>query len=196
MSDREATVRRTTSETDVELTLKLDGVGEGTIATGVGFLDHLLTQFAVHGLFRLDVRAAGDRHIDDHHTVEDVGLALGEAISSAVGDRAGIGRYGAATIPMDESLALVAVDLSGRSGCWVDAPLTGTIGAFDAELIEEYFVGVSRGGRMTVHARILAGTNRHHMAEALFKAFGRAMDRATTLDPRRAGVSSSKGFLG
>jgi len=196
MSNRAATIRRTTNETDIELTVKLDGNGDGTIATGVGFLDHLLAQFAVHGLFCLDVHAAGDRYVDDHHTVEDVGLALGEALSAAVGERAGIGRYGTATIPMDESLALVAIDLSGRSGSWVDAPLSGTIGAFDAELIEEFFVAVSRGGRMTVHARILAGRNRHHMAEALFKSFGRAMDRATALDPRRAGVPSSKGCLG
>jgi imidazoleglycerol-phosphate dehydratase len=196
MSAREATIRRTTTETDIEATLRLDGNGSGTIATGVGFLDHLLTQFTVHGLFELRVCAKGDRQVDDHHTVEDVGLTLGEAIATAIDNRAGIARYGSATIPMDESLALVAIDLSGRSGCWVTAPFTGTIGAFDAELIEEFLIGVSRGGRLTLHARIFAGTNRHHMAEALFKALGRAMAQATALDPRRAGVPSSKGSLG
>jgi len=196
MSDRQTTIVRRTTETEIELSLTLDGTGIGSIDTGVGFLDHMLSQFAVHGLFDLSVRAVGDRQVDDHHTVEDVGLALGEAVAAAVGDGTGIGRYGAATIPMDESLALVVVDLSGRSGCWIDAPLSGTIGGFDAELIEEFLIGVSRGGRLTLHARILAGTNRHHMAEALFKALGRSMDRATMLDPRRVGVPSSKGSLG
>ena len=197
MSNREATIRRTTNETDFEVVLKLDGDGdgEGTIATGVGLLDHLLTQFAVHGLFCLEVRATGDREVDDHHTVEDVGRALGEAISASIGERSRIGRYGTATIPMDEALALVAVDLSGRSGCWVDAPISGAIGTLDAELVEEFFVAFARGGRLTLHARILAGTNRHHMAEALFKAFGRALDEAIAIDPRRSDVPSSKGTL-
>jgi len=195
MSNREATIRKTTSETDVRLLLKLDGTGNGTIETGIGFLDHMLRQVVVQGLFDLDLRADGDRQVDDHHTVEDVGLALGEAVSDAIGERRGIRRYGTFVAPMDESLALVSIDLSGRSGCWVDAALTGPIGTFDADLVEEFLVGVARGARLTLHARILAGRNRHHMAEALFKALGRALDEATTLDPRRTGVPSSKGSL-
>ena len=195
MSDREATIRRTTSETDVSLSLKLDGVGRCSVETGIGFLDHMLTQVAVQGLFDLDILAKGDRQVDDHHTVEDVGIVFGEAVSEAIGSRDGIRRYGSFVAPMDESLALVSADISGRCGCWVDAPLTGVIGEFDADLVEEFFVGFSRGGRLTLHARILAGTSKHHMAEALFKAFGRALDEATAIDPRRAGMPSSKGTL-
>jgi len=195
MSDREAAISRRTTETDISLGLRLDGTGQPSVRTGIGFLDHMLTLFAVQGLFDLDLRVEGDREVDDHHTVEDVGIALGEAVSEALGERRGIRRYGTFTVPMDESLALVALDLSGRSGCWVEAPLTGKIGTFDAELIEEFFVGFSRGGRLTLHARILAGKNQHHMAEALFKAFGRALDEATAIDPRRDGVPSSKGSL-
>jgi imidazoleglycerol-phosphate dehydratase len=195
MSDREATISRRTNETDISLGLRLDGAGQLSVRTGIGFLDHMLTLFAVQGLFDLDLRVEGDREVDEHHTVEDVGIALGDAVSEALGARSGIRRYGTFTVPMDESLALVALDLSGRSGCWVEAPLTGKIGTFDAELIEEFFVGFSRGGRLTLHARILAGTNRHHMAEALFKAFGRALAEAIAIDPRRDGVPSSKGSL-
>lgn len=195
MNDREATVKRETSETNVNVDLKLDGTGAYSIQTGIGFLDHMLTQVAVQGVFDLSIRAVGDRHVDDHHTVEDVGLSLGQALSEATGDRAGIRRYGESIVPMDESLALVVVDLSGRSGCWVEAPLKGLIGTFDAELVEEFFVGFSRGGRLTLHAKILSGVNRHHMAEALFKAFGRALDEATCVDVRRSSIASSKGTL-
>jgi len=195
MSRREATIRRETSETDVSVGLKLDGTGASTIETGIGFFDHMLIQVAVHGLLDLNVRAIGDRHVDNHHTVEDVGLILGEALCCATGERTCIRRYGSSIVPMDESLALVAIDLSGRSGCWIEAPSADKIGSFDAELIEEFFVGFSRGGRLTLHARILRGGNRHHMAEALFKAFGRALDDATAIDRRRDGVPSSKGSL-
>ena len=195
MSNRQATVRRKTTETDVNVDLMLDGDGTHSIETGMGFFDHMLSQFAVQGLFSLNVRAEGDRHIDDHHTVEDVGFVLGGALCDATGERTGIRRYGTAIVPMDESLALVALDLSGRSGCWVETPVTGRVGTFDAELIEEFFAAFARGGRLTVHARILAGSNRHHMAEALFKAFGRALDEATAIDSRRVGVPSSKGAL-
>lgn len=195
MNDREAAISRKTNETDTSLSLRLDGTGRASVRTGIGFLDHMLTLFAVQGLFDLDLRVEGDREVDDHHTVEDVGIALGEAVSEALGERRGILRYGTLTVPMDESLALISLDLSGRSGCWVEAPLAGKIGTFDAELIEEFFVGFSRGGRLTLHARILAGKNRHHMAEALFKAFGRALDEATAIDPRRDDVPSSKGSL-
>lgn len=195
MNDRDAAVRRETSETDVSVDLMLDGTGTHSIETGIGFLDHMLAQVAVQGLFDLNVRSVGDRHVDDHHTVEDVGLAFGQAVHDATGARTGIRRYGTSIVPMDESLALISIDLSGRSGCWVEAPLTGRIGMFDAELVEEFFVGFARGGRLTLHARILAGMNRHHMAEALFKAFGRALDEATGLDARRDSVASSKGTL-
>jgi len=155
----------------------------------------MLTLFAVHGLFNLEVQVKGDRHVDDHHTVEDVGIVLGEAIGKALGERRGIRRYGTAILPMDETLGLISLDLSGRSTCQFDAPLTGKIGPFDAELIEEFFIAVSRGGDLTLHAKILAGGNQHHMAEALFKAFGRALDEATRIDPRIEGVPSSKGKL-
>lgn len=195
MNDREAKLSRKTNETEVRVRLNLDGRGESRITTGIGFLDHMLALFAVHGLFDLEVQANGDHHVDDHHTVEDVGIVLGEAIGKALGERVGIRRYAASIIPMDESLAMVALDLSGRSACQFDAPLAGKIGAFDAELIEEFFVAVSRGGDLTLHAKILVGGNRHHMAEALFKAFGRALDEATRIDPRVGGVPSSKGKL-
>jgi imidazoleglycerol-phosphate dehydratase len=195
MKDREATLSRKTNETEVRVRLNLDGKGESRVTTGIGFLDHMLTSFAVHGLFNLEVQAKGDRHVDDHHTVEDVGIVLGEAIGKALGERHGIRRYGTAILPMDETLGLVSLDLSGRSACQFDAPVAGKIGAFDAELIEEFFVAVSRGGDLTLHAKILAGRNQHHAAEALFKAFGRALDEATLIDPRIEGVPSSKGKL-
>lgn len=195
MSDREAQLSRETNETEIRVRLNLDGKGESKITTGIGFLDHMLTSFAVHGLFDFEVEATGNRNVDDHHTVEDVGIVLGQAIGKALGERLGIRRYAASIIPMDESLAMVALDLSGRSACRFDAPLAGKIGAFDAELIEEFFVAVSRGGALTLHAKILAGGNQHHMAEALFKAFGRALDEATRIDPRVGGVPSSKGKL-
>jgi len=195
MSDRETEMRRSTSETDVRVRLKLDGRGSHRIETGIGFLDHMLTLFAVQGLFDLDARVEGDRQIDDHHTVEDIGIVLGEAVSEAIGEGKGIRRYGTSIVPMDETLGLVALDLSGRPTCCFQAPLTGKIGTFDAELIEEFFTGFSRGGALTLHARILTGKNQHHMSEALFKGFGRALDEATGIDPRRDSVPSSKGTL-
>ena len=195
MNDREAKLSRKTNETEVRVRLNLDGKGESAINTGVGFLDHMLTLFAVHGLFNLEVQAKGDRHVDDHHTVEDVGIVLGEAIGKALGERIGIKRYGTSILPMDETLGLVSLDLSGRSACQFDAPLTGKIGTFDAELIEDFFVAVSRGAAVTLHAKIFYGRNQHHAAEALFKAFGRALDEATQIDPRIEGVPSSKGKL-
>jgi len=195
MNDREAKLSRKTIETEVGVRLTLDGKGEYKVNTGVGFLDHMLALFAVHGLFNLEVQAKGDRHVDDHHTVEDVGIVLGEAIGKALGERRGIRRYATSILPMDETLGLVSLDLSGRSTCQFDAPLTGKIGTFDAELIEDFFVAVSRGAAVTLHAKIFAGRNRHHAAEALFKAFGRALDEATQIDPRIEGVPSSKGKL-
>ena len=195
MNDREARLSRKTSETEVRVRLGLDGRGESRITTGIGFFDHMLTSFAVHGLFDLEVEAKGDRNVDDHHTVEDVGIVLGQAIGEALGERRGIKRYATTILPMDETLGMVSLDLSGRSACQFDAPLTGKIGAFDAELIEEFFVAISRGGDLTLHAKILAGGNQHHAAEALFKAFGHALDEATQIDQRMEGVPSSKGKL-
>jgi len=195
MTDREADLSRKTTETDVRIRLALDGKGECTVNTRIGFFDHMLTLFAVHGLFDLEVQAEGDRHVDDHHTVEDVGIVLGEAIGKALGEKRGIRRYGTSILPMDETLAMVCLDLSGRSVCQFDAPLSGKIGTFDAELIEECFIAISHGGAFTLHAKIFYGRNRHHVAEALFKAFGRALDEATRIDPRIDGVPSSKGRL-
>lgn len=195
MNVREAKLSRKTSETEVRVRLALDGKGESAINTGVGFLDHMLALFALHGLFNLEVQAKGDRHVDDHHTVEDVGIVLGEAIGKALGERRGIRRYGMSLLPMDETLGLVCLDLAGRSVCQFEAPLAGKIGTFDAELIEEFLIATSRGGAFTLHAKVLYGRNQHHMAEALFKAFGRALDEAVQLDPRMEGVPSSKGRL-
>jgi imidazoleglycerol-phosphate dehydratase len=195
MNARKAEVSRKTSETEVRVRLSLDGKGESVINTRIGFLDHMLASFAVHGRFNLEVQAKGDLHVDNHHTVEDVGIVLGKAIGKALEERHGIRRYGTSILPMDETLGMVSLDLSDRSLCQFDTPLTGKIGTFDAELIEEFFIAISRGGAFTLHAKILAGRNQHHMAEALFKAFGRALDAATQIDPKIEGAPSSKGTL-
>jgi imidazoleglycerol-phosphate dehydratase len=193
---RAATVHRKTSETDVKLTLDLDG-GDRSIATGVGFFDHMLDLLAKHGGLGLSVEAKGDLHVDAHHTVEDVGLALGEAIAHAVGDKRGLERYGHMTLPMDETLATVALDLSGRPAfVWrvnIPSPL---IGSFPSELVEEFFKSVAMAGRMNLHVHVPYGSNAHHVAEAIFKAFARALRMAVAIDPRRAGeVPSTKGTL-
>lgn len=195
MSDRKSEVIRKTEETDVRVRLSLDGRGTYKVATGIGFFDHLLSLFAKHGLFDLELEARGDLEVDGHHTVEDVGIVLGETIKEALGDKEGIKRFGTSIIPMDESLGMVSLDLSGRTACLFDAPLKGKIGTFDAELIEEFFIAVSRGGSLTLHARLFYGRNAHHMAEALFKAFGKALDEATQIDKRIEGVLSTKGRL-
>jgi len=195
MTNRTATIRRTTSETDIEITLNLDGAGKSTIDTGVGFFDHMLAAFARHGQFDLQIHANGDLDVDSHHTVEDVGWVLGQAVCEALGDRGGIARYGSSLLPMDEALAMVVLDLSGRSLCAFDAPLDGRIGSFDAELVREFFLAFSRSGALTLHARMLSGSNRHHMAEALFKGLGRTLDEASTRDPRINGAASTKGVL-
>ncbi len=193
---RSATINRTTSETDISLTLEIDGSGQADVQTGVGFLDHMLTLFARHGLFDLHVRATGDLHVDMHHTVEDVGICLGMALAEAVGDKRGIVRYGSATVPMDESLVLVALDLSGRPFLACDLALVGrSIGPFDGELIPEFYRAVSSSARMNLHLRQLAGENAHHISEAAFKGFGRALDAATRVDERVTGVPSTKGVL-
>jgi imidazoleglycerol-phosphate dehydratase len=194
---RTATVRRKTNETDIEVSVNVDGRGEHAVETGVGFLDHLLTHIAVHGLFDLKVRAVGDLHIDPHHTIEDTALALGQALNEALGDKRGIVRMGSAYVPMDEALAFVAVDLSGRPYAVVDAAWQGpSIGQFPTSLVGHFIESLAVTVRANVHARVLYGRDDHHQAEALFKALGRALDAATALDPRRGtAVPSTKGSL-
>lgn len=194
---RRATIQRKTSETDIRMTLDLDGSGEHRIETGIPFLNHMLAQVARHGRFDLTVQATGDLPVDLHHTVEDVGIVLGDAVSQALGEKAGIIRYGAARVPMDEALASVVIDLSGRPFCVFQAPqLTGRIGEFDADLVREFFQGLTNHLRANVHVHVEYGQNLHHMAEAAFKAAGRALDLATRLDPRLQGsVPSTKGSL-
>ena len=194
---RTAKIHRKTLETDVQITLALDGTGQYEVATGLGFLDHMLAHIAVHGLFDLTVRATGDLHVDAHHTVEDVALALGQAFDQALGDRVGIVRIGAATVPMDESLASVAVDLSGRPYTVTEMSWSGpTTGGLPVTLIPHIFESFAVGARANVHARVLYGRDDHHKAEALFKALGRALDAATHLDARRGeAVPSTKGAL-
>jgi len=193
---RVAEMRRTTSETEITLRLNLDGDGASEIATGVGFFDHMLTHVARHGLLHLTVQAKGDLHIDDHHTVEDVGIVLGQALREAVGNKQGMVRYGSSLLPMDESLVLCALDFSGRGGLYFDMTFPDPrIGTFPSELVEEFFRAVAVNAGMTLHLKQLAGRNAHHIAEAGFKAFGRALDMATQLDPRITGIPSTKGVL-
>jgi imidazoleglycerol-phosphate dehydratase len=196
MNARRATIERRTGETDISLILDLDGTGAAEIATGVGFFDHMLALFARHGLFDLHVRAAGDLHVDAHHTVEDVGICLGQALAAAVGDKSGIRRYGQRLLPMDESLVVAAVDLGGRAFFAWDVPLpTVALGAFATELAEEFWRAVATEARMNLHVRSLAGCNAHHLIEATFKAVARALREAVERDPRQAGVPSTKGVL-
>ena len=194
---RHATIRRKTSETDIQMTLDLDGIGEHRVETGIPFLNHMLAQLARHGRLDLDVEAAGDLPVDLHHTVEDVGIVLGDAVSQALGEKAGILRYGAARVPMDESLASAVIDLSGRPFLVFQAPqLTGRVGDFEADLLREFFQGLTNHLQATVHIHVEYGQNLHHMAEAIFKAAGRALDQAMTVDRRLEGVvPSTKGRL-
>ncbi|MGC9395106.1 MAG: imidazoleglycerol-phosphate dehydratase HisB [Anaerolineae bacterium] len=194
---RTSRIKRKTSETDIEVTLALDGSGQHDIATGLGFLDHMLAHIAAHGLFDLTVRAEGDLHIDAHHTVEDVALVLGSAFDQALGDRKGITRMAHAYVPMDETLAFVAVDLSGRPYAVVDVAWTASeVGTISVTLWEHFFESFAVTARANVHARVLYGRDDHHKAEALFKALARALDIATQRDPRRAGrVPSTKGMI-
>ena len=193
---RTAAIRRETNETRITLEIALDGDGSSELRTGVGFLDHMLSHVARHGLFTVKVAAEGDHHIDDHHTVEDVGIVLGQALREALGDKAGIARYGDATVPMDEALVLCALDFSGRGQAYVDLPFgDARIGTFATELVEEFFHAVARSAGMTLHLRRLAGTNAHHVAEGAYKAFGRALRAAVARDPRVSGIPSTKGVL-
>jgi len=196
VSQRAADIHRSTKETDVQLSLRLDGQGEGERQTGVGFLDHMLDLLARHGRLDLAVRVTGDLETGSHHTVEDTGIVLGQAIDQALGDRAGIFRYGHAVVPMDEALASCAIDISGRPFMAFTAELpAGTTGGFDHELAEEFFRAVSNHAKMTIHLSLDAGTNAHHMIEAGFKAFARALRAAVAIDPTEAGVPSTKGLL-
>ncbi len=194
---RKATIQRQTRETTVSLMLDLDGNGTHTIATGLGFLDHMLAHIAVHGMFDLTVQAQGDLSVDPHHTVEDVALVLGTAFDQALGDRAGIVRIGSVSVPMDDALASVAVDLSGRPYAVVEVVWTGnTVGGIPVTLIPHFIESFAATARANVHARVLYGRDDHHKAEALFKALGRALDAATQIDPRRSGtIPSTKGTL-
>lgn len=191
-----ATVPRKTGETDITIAIDLDGSGKVDVETGVGFFDHILCAFGRHGLFDLTVRAAGDTQVDDHHTVEDVGIVLGQAVREALGDKAGITRFADVAIAMDESLVQAAIDVSGRGQAYVDLPVpTQKVGTFDTELAEEFFIAFARDAGLTLHVRELAGSNSHHIIEAAFKAFGRALRFACELDPRVIGVPSTKGSL-
>lgn len=194
---RSASIDRKTSETNISLTLNLDGTGKTGIATGVGFLDHMLTLFARHGRFDLAVTCAGDTHVDDHHTVEDVAIVLGSALAEALGDKAGITRYGSFLLPMDEALVLCALDISGRATLRYGLePPSQKIGTFDTELAEEFFMGFTRTAGITLHLRQLDGTNSHHILEAAFKGFGRALRQAVTIDPALNGeIPSTKGVI-
>jgi imidazoleglycerol-phosphate dehydratase len=193
---RTATIERRTNETDVRLTLALDGTGKGTRDTGVGFLDHMLDLLARHGRMDLDVKVSGDLQTGAHHTAEDTAIVLGQALDEALGDRAGIARYGAATAPMDEARASCAIDISGRPFTLFEAELPpGSTGGFDHELAEEFFRALANAAKLTLHLRVEAGTNAHHMIEAAFKAFARALREAIAIDPTEAGVPSTKGTL-
>ncbi len=194
--ERSAQIERKTGETQISLSLTIDGKGKADIQTGIGFLDHMLTLFAGHGLFDLTVRATGDLHIDDHHTAEDVCICLGKALDQALGDRRGIVRTAHSYVPMDESLGLVAIDLGGRPYCVFDAEfVTPSLGQLGTDLLFHLFETLAIHGRLNLHAKVLYGRNDHHKAEALFKALGRALDAATQIDLRRQGVPSTKGTL-
>lgn len=193
---RSSTINRRTRETDIEVTLDLDGSGRAEVNTGIGFLDHMLEGFARHGFFDLKCQVKGDLQVDGHHTVEDTGIVLGQAIREAAGDKKGIRRYGYFILPMDESLALCAVDLCGRPYLQFTCDFTAErVGELDTELVKEFFYAVSYSAGMNLHLRMLQPGNNHHMIEAMFKAFAKALDEATTLDPRITDVLSTKGSL-
>ncbi|MCL2641285.1 MAG: imidazoleglycerol-phosphate dehydratase HisB [Phycisphaerales bacterium] len=197
MSERSATLSRKTKETEITLALQIDGIGQSTISTGVGFFDHMLTHLAKHSLMDLTVNAKGDLHIDDHHTVEDISLVLGTALDRALGDKTGIFRYGWATIPMDETLASVALDLSGRPAFVFNVTFPSKkIGTFDVELVQESLQAFANAAKMNLHINVPYGDNSHHIAEAIFKAFAKALRQAMTYDERSGGaVPSTKGTL-
>ena len=194
---RVAEISRTTAETDIRLRLNLDGTGLSQIGTGCGFLDHMLTLFARHGRFDLSVQCKGDTYVDDHHTVEDIGICLGDAFAQALGDKRGVVRYGSTLLPMDEALVLTAVDLSGRGMLCYDLHIpTAKVGTFDTELVEEFLIALARRGDMTLHVRQLAGSNSHHIIEGAFKSLARSLSAAVAIDPRFSQeIPSTKGVL-
>lgn len=196
MEKRIATITRTTKETDINLVLNLDGEGKTKIQTGIGFFDHMLDGFARHGLFDLELSVKGDLNVDCHHTIEDTGIVLGKAIADALGEKKGIKRYGSFMLPMDETLALCAIDLSGRPYLNFQADFTvEKLEDFDTEMFREFFYALSYSAAMNLHLKILDGGNNHHMAEALFKAFGKSLDMATMEEPRMKEIWSTKGSL-
>lgn len=193
---RTASIKRKTSETDIAITLNLDGTGKADIETGIGFLDHMLKSFAKHGFFDLTVRGKGDLYVDCHHTIEDTGIVLGEAIKEALGDKKSIKRYGSMLLPMDETLVLCAIDLSGRPYLNFKGEFTtDRVGDFDTEMVREFFYAVSYSAGMNLHIKQLDGDNNHHIIEAMFKAFAKALDEAVSVDPRIIDVLSTKGAL-
>ena len=194
---RTASINRRTAETDISLTLNLDGSGISSIDSGCGFLDHMLTLFARHGGFDLTLTCKGDTYVDDHHTVEDIGIALGSAFAQALGDKKGITRYGSCVLPMDETLILTAVDISGRGGCFMDMSIpTEKVGTFDTQLCEEFFIALAQNGGMTLHIRQLAGRNSHHIIEGTFKSVARSLAEAVSMDEKNADkIPSTKGLL-
>lgn len=193
---RQGEVNRNTAETKIKLKFSIDGEGKGDIHTGVGFLDHMLVLFTAHGLFDLNVFCDGDTEVDDHHTTEDIGIALGQAFDQAIGDKAGIYRYASVSIPMDEALATVHLDISGRPHLVYNVEgLKDKVGTFDTELVQEFFQGFVNHARVTLHINLEYGTNTHHMIEAIFKAFARALDHASSINPHVKGVPSTKGLL-
>ncbi len=193
---RTAFVQRNTLETQVSVRVDLDGTGKSKLATGIGFLDHMLDQIARHGLIDLEIEAKGDLHIDAHHSVEDIGITLGQALGQAIGDKKGLRRYGSAYVPLDEALSRAVVDLSGRPGLVFEVPFTRpTIGEFDVDLVREFFQGLVNHAAITLHIDGLRGDNSHHQAETVFKAFARALRMAVEPDPRASGVPSTKGSL-
>ena len=194
---RTSTINRKTAETDISLTLNLDGSGVSAIDSGCGFLDHMLTLFARHGGFDLTLTCKGDTYVDDHHTVEDIGICLGKALTEALGDKRGITRYGDIILPMDETLILSAVDISGRGGCYVDMDIpTEKVGTFDTQLCEEFFIALAQNGGLTLHIRQLAGRNSHHIIEGAFKSVARSLAEAVSIDEKNANaIPSTKGVL-
>ena len=195
-TSRVGSIQRRTKETNIELTIKLDGQGVTSIQSGVSFMDHMLTLFGVHGFFDLDVKGAGDVEVDDHHTVEDLGICLGQAFKAALGDLSGICRYGFSVIPMDEALAQVAVDISNRPYLHYETPIKDQkVGTFDTALAKEFLRALSLHAGLTLHVKVIHGDNTHHIIEAVFKALGRALGQAVSLEPRTTGPLSSKGSL-
>ena len=194
--DRIAVKKRTTKETDIEISLNLDGSGTYQVETGVGFFDHMLEGFARHGLFDLKVHVTGDLNVDCHHTIEDTGIVLGSVIKEALGDKAGIRRYGSSILPMDETLVLCALDLSGRPYLSFDAEFSSErVGDMDTEMVREFFYAISYAAGMNLHIKVISGANCHHIIEAMFKAFAKALDEATVTDPRIKDILSTKGSL-